>query len=49
MGGNAMKMGFMTITGALLAAPLLAALTTAASASPEKLVIALSNAYFGNT
>lgn len=40
-----MKSGFPTIAGALLAA----ALTTAAAASPEKPVIARSNAYYGNT
>src|SRR4051794_3587786 len=45
MGGNTMKTGFTTIAGALLAA----ALPAAADASPEKPVIALSNAYYGNT
>jgi ribose transport system substrate-binding protein len=44
-----MRMGFRTIIGALAAAPLLAALSTAAGASPDKPVIALSNAYYGNT
>ena len=39
----------MTIGTALAAVPLLAALVGPASASPDKPVIALSNAYFGNT
>jgi ribose transport system substrate-binding protein len=44
-----MKLGFTTFLGALAAAPLLVAVTPPADASPDKPVIALSNAYYGNT
>ena len=44
-----MKLGFRTMLGALAAAPLLATMAPAAYASPDKPVIALSNAYYGNT
>ena len=44
-----MKLGFRTMLGALAAAPLLATMATSAYASPGKPVIALSNAYYGNT
>jgi ribose transport system substrate-binding protein len=44
-----MKLGFTTFLGALAAAPLLVAVTAPADASPDKPVIALSNAYYGNT
>ena len=42
-------MTMKTIVGALAIAPLLAAVSTPANASPDKPVIALSNAYYGNT
>jgi ribose transport system substrate-binding protein len=42
-------MGFRTALATLAAAPLLTALATTAYASPDKPIIALSNAYYGNT
>ena len=44
-----MRVSLKAIITGLAAAPMLAAISTGASASPDKPVIALSNAYYGNT
>ena len=44
-----MRVSLKAIITGLAAAPILAAISTGASASPDKPVIALSNACFGNT
>src|SRR5271156_413583 len=49
MGGNEMNVSVKAIMAGLAAVPMLAAVAAPAAASADKPVIALSNAYYGNT
>jgi ribose transport system substrate-binding protein len=49
MGGNTMSVSLRVIMAGLAAVPMLAATSMSASASADKPVVALSNAYYGNT
>src|ERR1700685_4098325 len=49
MGGNEINVSVKAIIAGLAAVPMLAATAAPAAASPDKPVIALANAYYGNT